>query len=465
MSLERPFPGIGEGRDPGPRGAPPPVLTVSMLVGAVRRALEREIGLVWVAGEISNFTRAASGHCYFNLKDATAQVRCVFFRHKAQHAGFALKDGLAVELRASASVYEARGEFQLNVETIRLAGVGALYEQFARLKARLDAAGWFAPERKRPLPVHPRAVGVVTSPAGAAIHDILTTLRRRWPALPVVIYPCAVQGPGAAAEIAAAIATANARDEVDVLIVGRGGGSIEDLWAFNEEATARAVLDSRLPVVSAVGHEIDFTICDFVADARAATPTAAAALVAPDRVAAGHRLRELAGRLRRSGAHAVEHPMQRVDGLARRLVHPAARLEQQRGEARAIAARLARAFDHRLVVLDAQFARAVLRVRTQLRTEPAGTRRLAQARERWARSAGAGLDAALRRAGAAAQALAHLNPQSVLDRGYAIVTRADGAIVRDASTLVVADEVGLRLARGRARAGVIEVLPADGEPG
>jgi len=455
----------GDPRRTGLAGGGTPVLTVSMLVGSVRRALEREIGLVWVAGEISNFTRAASGHCYFNLKDATAQVRCVFFRHKAQHAGFALKDGLAVELRATASVYEARGEFQLNVETVRLSGVGALYEQFARLKARLEAAGWFAPERKRPLPAHPRAVGVVTSASGAAVHDIVTALRRRWPALPVVVYPCAVQGAGAAAEIAAAIATANARGEVDVLIVGRGGGSIEDLWAFNEEATARAVLDSALPVVSAVGHETDFTICDFVADARAATPTAAAALVAPDQVAIGHRLRALAGRLQRGGSSAIEIPMQRVDGLARRLVHPAARLDRQRDEMRAIAARLARAFGHHAAALDARLARAVLRVGGQLRAEPPATRRLAQARERWARSGAARLDAALRRTAAAGQALLHLNPHSVLERGYAIVTRADGAIVRDASTLAPADEVGLRLARGRAQARVIGTEPADGEPG
>jgi exodeoxyribonuclease VII large subunit len=435
-----------------------------MLVASVRRALEREIGLVWVAGEISNFTRAASGHCYFNLKDAGAQVRCVFFRHKAQHAGFALKDGLAVELRATASVYETRGEFQLNVETIRLAGVGALYEQFARLKARLDAAGWFAPERKRALPDHPRAVGLVTSANGAAVHDIVTALRRRWPALPVIVYPCAVQGTGAAMEIAAAIATANVRREVDVLIVGRGGGSIEDLWAFNEEVTARAVLDSALPVVSAVGHETDFTICEFVADARAATPTAAAALVAPDRVAIGLRLRALAARLQRGGSSAVEIPMQRADGLARRLVHPAARLERQREEARAIAARLARAFGHHVAVLDGRLAHAVTRVGVQLKAEPPATRRLAQTRERWARSGTARLEAALRRTAAAGQALTHLNPQSVLERGYAIVMRADGTIVRDAATLVPADEVGLRLARGRARARVTGIEPAEDEP-
>ncbi len=262
--------------------ASPAVLPVSLLVSSARLILERHLGLCWVSGEISNFTRAASGHCYFNLKDDQAQVRCVFFRHKAQHAGFALKDGLQVEVRATPSIYEARGEFQLNVEVVRLAGVGALYERFARLKARLEAAGWFAEERKRPLPAHPRAVGIVTSLRAAALRDVLTTLRRRWPALPVIIYPAGVQGASAAPELAAAIRTANARAEVDVLIVCRGGGSIEDLWPFNEEIVAQAIFDSALPVVSGVGHETDFTICDFVADVRAPTPTAAAELVSPD---------------------------------------------------------------------------------------------------------------------------------------------------------------------------------------
>ncbi|NDP42959.1 MAG: exodeoxyribonuclease VII large subunit, partial [Aromatoleum sp.] len=257
------------------------VLPVGLLVSSARLLLEKHLGLVWVAGEISTFTRAASGHCYFNLKDTQAQVRCVFFRHKAQFADFALKDGLSVEVRATASIYEARGEFQLNVESIRLAGVGVLYERFARLKARLEAAGWFAAERKRSLPAFPRAVGIITSPRAAALRDVLTTLRVRWPSLSIVLYPSAVQGAGAPAEIAQAIRTANARAEVDVLLLCRGGGSIEDLWAFNEEAVAQAVYESALPIVSGVGHETDFTICDFVADVRAPTPTAAAARVAP----------------------------------------------------------------------------------------------------------------------------------------------------------------------------------------
>src|SRR4051812_46363452 len=233
------------------------VLPVSLLVSSARLILERHLGVMWVSGEISNFTRAASGHCYFNLKDDAAQARCVYFRNKAQFVGFTLRDGLQVEVRATASIYEARGEFQLNVDTVRRAGLGALFEKFARQKARLEAAGWFAPERKRALPAFPRVAGIVTSTAWAALHDVLTTLRRRWPALRIIIYPTPVQGQGAGPDIARAIRTAGARAEADVLIICRGGGSIEDLWAFNEECVAQAVFESPIPTVSGVGHETD----------------------------------------------------------------------------------------------------------------------------------------------------------------------------------------------------------------
>jgi exodeoxyribonuclease VII large subunit len=428
------------------------VLPVSLLVSSARLLLERHLGLVWVSGEISNFTRAASGHCYFNLKDAQAQVRCVFFRHKAQFVDFALKDGLSVELRATASIYEARGEFQLNVETVRLAGVGVLYERFAQLKARLDAAGWFADARKRPLPAFPRGVGVVTSTRAAALRDILTTLRRRWPALPVVVYPTAVQGTGAAAEIAQAIATANARAEVDVLIVARGGGSIEDLWAYNEEVVAQAVHSSTLPVVSGVGHETDFTICDFVADARAPTPTAAAAMVAPDRVAVSRHVEALAGQWRRAGDRALEAQMQRLDGLARRLVHPAARLAQQRRDAQLLAGRLARAFRHRLQRASVDSLALGHRLARQLQAPLPEAQRLATARDAWRRAGTARFEQAANRVAALGQSLHHLDPQAVLERGYAMVALADGTIVHDAAQVTLGDEVELAFARGTAGA-------------
>ncbi len=428
------------------------VIPVSLLVSSARLILERHLGLVWVSGEVSNFTRAASGHCYFNLKDSGAQVRCVFFRHKAQFAGFALKDGLSVEVRATASIYEARGEFQLNVETVRLAGIGALYEKFERLKARLDAAGWFAVERKRPLPAYPRAVGIVTSVGAAALRDVLTTLGRRWPALPVILYPTAVQGEGAAGAIASAIDAAGVHARVDVLIVTRGGGSIEDLWAFNEEAVARAVFESPIPVVSGVGHETDFTICDFVADARAPTPTGAAALVVPDRRAVMTNIAGLANRWRRASLRSLETRSQRVDGLARRLVHPAAKLGQQRRDAAGLAGRLARACRNRLASAATDVDACGRRLAWLLRRPLPQTVRLAPLGVAMSRAAAIHLERAKARLSTLERSLGHLNPHEVLERGYAIVTTADGSIVYDAARLVVGDDVTLAFGRGRADA-------------
>jgi len=393
-----------------------PVLPVSLLVGSARLLIERHLGLAWISGEVSNFTRASSGHCYFVLKDDQAQVRCVIYRQKAQLLGLALQDGAQVEVRAAPTIYEARGEFQLNVEIVRLSGLGALYVRFARLKERLEAAGWFAAQRKRALPAFPRAVGVVTSPRAAALSDVLSTLRRRMPALPVILYPAVVQGEGAEREIAAAIAAANAHGKVDVVIVCRGGGSIEDLWAFNEEAVARAVFESALPVVSGVGHETDFTICDFVADVRAPTPTAAAALVAPDRERLLAQVATQLTRWRRGFERALERRMQHVDLASRRLVHPAARLAQQRETLEHVAAR-------------------------------------------WQRAAAARIAALGQRVIGIEQGLKHLGPQAVLDRGYSIVTTAAGAIVQDAAQLSVGDAVALSFARGGAGAKVTRTEP------
>ncbi len=428
------------------------VLPVSLLVSSARLIIERHLGLVWVSGEVSNFVRAASGHCYFNLKDAQAQVRCVMFRQKAQHLAFTLRDGLQVEVRATPSIYEARGEFQLNVENARLAGVGALYEKFAQLKARLEAEGWFADARKRPIPLYPRAIGIVTSTRAAALRDILTTLRRRWPAARVILYPTAVQGGGAAAEVAKAIRTANERAEVEVLIVGRGGGSIEDLWAFNEEVVARAVFDSALPVVSGVGHETDFTICDFVADLRAPTPTAAAAAVTPDRVAIAHRVGQLAQRATRAGEHALALRAQRVDTAARRLVHPAARLTQESRRLQEVAQRIARAWRMQSALRGASAATLQGRLLRELGSPLPQLLRVERARASWQRGTIQSVARISDQLAALAQNLAHLNPQAVLERGYAIVARADGVIVQDAQQVRVGDAVALTFARGGADA-------------
>ena len=454
---EPPEPPPRAGPDPGreaPGATGAPVYSVGRLMAAVRLLVERQIGLVWVAGEISGCTRAASGHVYFTLKDANAQVKCVLFRLKAQAVAFPLRDGLAVEVRAVPTFYDARGEFQLNVDTVRLAGLGALYERFARLKARLEAAGWFAQERKRALPPYPRAIGIVTSRRAAALRDVLTILARRWPALRIVLYPAAVQGNGAALELAAAIRLANARAEVDALIVCRGGGSLEDLWAFNEEPLARAVFDSALPIVSGVGHETDFTICDFVADVRAPTPTAAATLVTPDRRTLSRRLSEIAQRMARAQGHVLGSRMQRVDGAARRLVHPAARLQRQAEHGAALAARLAAAMQRRVAREVTRARGAQQRLLRELRLPLPGARPVAHAAQSLPRCTRVHLTRLDARVGALAQNLAHLNPRAVLTRGYAIVARADGTIVQDARDAPVGSEVEMTFARGRAGATV-----------
>lgn len=427
-------------------------IPVGRFVAAARLAIERTLGLAWVSGEVSGFLRAASGHCYFTLKDAEAQVRCVLWRQKAQFLDLRLADGMAIEVRATPTLYEARGDFQLVVDTVRLAGRGTLHEQFERLKAKLEAAGWFAAGRKRALPPFPRAVGLVTSPQGAALHDMLTTFAARWPALRIVLYPSPVQGEGAAERVAEAIRTANARAEVDLVIVGRGGGSIEDLWAFNEESVARAVFESRLPVVSAVGHETDFTICDFVADLRAPTPTGAAAIVAPDGEAITLAVGGLAGRLARAGRHALSARSQRVDLAARGLVHPRSRLDAQRERLAELAARLA-GTARRVHAASASLAEgAALRLSREFGRPLPQRQALASMTERWQRAAHSWRDAAANRVGALAQSLAHLNPSAVLERGYAIVTTPDGRVVQDAATLSRGERIGIALARGSAQA-------------
>ena len=456
LPFERAGP-VPDDRPETPRPPPPPVIPVSVLVSQARVLIERNLGLTWVSGEISNFTRAASGHCYFNLKDAQAQVRCVMFRLRAQHVEFSLRDGLGVEVRAAPSIYEARGEFQLNVDSMRLAGIGALYERFARVKAKLEAAGWFAIERKRPLPPYPRAIGIVTSPRAAALRDIITTLARRWPAVRIVLYPASVQGGEAAGEIARAIRNANERGEVDVLIVARGGGSIEDLWAFNEEIVARAVFASVLPIVSGVGHESDFTICDFVADVRAATPTAAASLVVPDRVALAHRLSALMRGLTRASTRANYDRAQRLDHATRRLVHPAARIAQQAGRAQELAHRLARCARAGQQKRDARLGSLSGRLLRELRSPLPAATRVARLAEAWRRFGRDRMANAGQRLTALGQNLAHLNPEAVLTRGYAIVATAKGEIVSDSRQVAPGDRVALTFRSGGADATVDSV--------
>ncbi|MEO7729073.1 MAG: exodeoxyribonuclease VII large subunit, partial [Burkholderiales bacterium] len=322
------------------------VIGVAALNRLAKELIEQNLPLMWVAGEISNFMRAASGHCYFSLKDGQAQVRCVMFRHKAQMHDWQPENGMQVEVRALPSFYEARGEFQLNVEAMRRAGLGALYAAFEKLKGMLQAEGLFAEESKKKIPRFARSIGIVTSPQAAALRDVLTTLSRRMPSIPVILYPTTVQGEGAGAKIAAAIALADARAECDVLIVCRGGGSIEDLWAFNEEVLARAIDACVLPVICGVGHETDFTIADFVADVRAPTPTAAAQLACPNCVDLREGAAHLQHRLKRVMERALERRMQHVDSLARRLVHPGERIANQLRDVAQLGGRLRGGWAH-----------------------------------------------------------------------------------------------------------------------
>jgi len=428
------------------------VISVSELNRSARELLEQGFPLTWVAGEISNFTRAASGHYYFSLKDAQAQVRCVMFRQKTLHLDWKPENGMQVEVRALVSLYEARGEFQLNVETMRRSGLGALYEAFEKLKAKLEAEGLFADARKKPLPPFPRAIGIITSPAAAALRDVVTTLSRRMPGIPVIIYPTPVQGEGAAEKISEAIHTAGRRAECDVLILCRGGGSIEDLWAFNEEIVARAISACPIPIVTGVGHETDFTIADFVADQRAPTPTAAAELASPNRVQLLVSLALINNRLNRVITRALEARMQQLDYLSRRLQHPAARLQDQRVHLQQLILRLKNAWSRQA---DNRHWR-IRELRQRLRAPETG--RLLQSQsdlaQRLRRAGTRYMETVSMRLQNLHSHLAHLHPQSVLERGYSVVENAAGKIVRDSAQIAGGDEVKMTFAKGVARARV-----------
>ncbi|HRE70432.1 MAG TPA: exodeoxyribonuclease VII large subunit [Accumulibacter sp.] len=431
-----------------------PVIPVAMLNRLARERLESAFPLCWVAGEVSNLSRAPSGHVYFSLKDAAAQVRCVMFRSRAQLLGWRLENGQHIEARVLVTLYEARGDFQLNVEAARRGGVGNLYEEFLRLKQKLDGEGLFASAGKRALPTFPRRVGIVTSLQAAALRDVLTTLTRRAPQLSIVVYPTPVQGDSAGAQIADAICRAGERRDCDVLIVCRGGGSMEDLWAFNDERVARAIRACPLPVICGVGHETDFTLADFAADQRAPTPTAAAELAAPAQAALLARLAGSQAALRRQIEQLLAQRGQQVDWLARRLQHPAQYLAQHgerlRNLRRRLGAGLLQASAHSRAELTRLSRRLLLS-----RPDPARhAGRLAalapQLRSAW-HDVQHGRRANLDRL---ATGLTHLNPQAVLARGYSVVTSAQGEIVRDARSLEPSARIAVLLHRGRLEAEV-----------
>jgi exodeoxyribonuclease VII large subunit len=385
----------------------PRILSVSDLNRMAREVLEQSFPLFWISGEISNLTRAASGHWYFSLKDNSAQVRCVMFRGRNSYLDWIPKEGDKVEARAVVTLYEARGDFQLTVEFLQRAGLGALFEAFEKLKAKLQAQGLFDPAFKQSLPSHPQQIGIVTSPDAAALHDVLTTLKRRMPGIPVIIYPTPVQGKGASNQIASAINLASERAECDVLIICRGGGSMEDLWQFNEEVVAHAIANCRIPTVSGVGHETDFTICDFVADVRAATPTAAAELVSPSRAMLLAKLNQLISQLNKSIQTLLGQRGQTLDYLAKRLISPAQQIEHQKQQIRQIAYRLNMA------------------IQKQLENKQNSLHQLNQN-------------------------LQHLNPNAVLTRGYAFAENKQGQIINSANQLSVGDDIKLTFGIGSA---------------
>jgi exodeoxyribonuclease VII large subunit len=404
-------------------------LSVTELNRAVARSLERSLPPLRVRGELASLTRAASGHWYFTLKDRASQVRCVMFRSRNVLTDFAPREGDDLELIGAATLYEAKGEFQLVVESMRRAGQGQLFERFLRLKERLAAEGLFDEAVKRPLPYLPASIGIVTSLQAAALHDVVTTLRRRAPYVRLIVYPVPVQGQGAAGRIARMLASVSARGEVDVVILARGGGSIEDLWAFNEEPVARAVRGCAVPVIVGVGHESDFTIADFAADLRAPTPTAAAELAAPDRDRLLQAVRDRWTRVEHHAHAQLRARSQRLDFALRALAAPRAPIRGLQARLDALSARIA-ASGRRIV--PARFARL-------------GTLngRIAVFRTGIAPVRAARLHAAVR-------ALQALDPRQVVARGYALVRNEQGQLVSDSSQLSPGEPLQLELARGTA---------------
>ncbi len=391
-------------------------MTVSDLNAAVRRQLENRFPPLWVEGEIAQLTAASSGHIYFTLKDAGAQVRCALFRTRAARLAWQPRQGDKVRARAQVTLYEARGEFQLTVDTLVKGGLGTLYERFVQLKAELEAAGYFDPERKQALPAFPQTIGIITSPQAAALHDVLTTLERRAPYARLILYPTLVQGTEATAQIVNALETANRHAQADVLLLCRGGGSLEDLWCFNEAAVVRAIANSDLPIICGVGHETDTTLADLAADVRAPTPTAAAEMIAPDKTRMLSLLSMQHDRLRQRVSRQLDEAAMRLDGYSARLRSPMALLERQQDR--------------------------LLQYRTRL--------------SHWAERT---LSRDQRRLGELTLRLQALDPEQPLQRGYALITDEHGHLIDSIHKAPPQTAVELRLADGHLQARVESTTP------
>ena len=441
----------------------PAIFTVTRLNQTVRSLLEREMGQVWITGEISNFTQPASGHWYFTLKDDTAQVRGAMFRNSNRRVTFRPQHGQQVLVRASVTLYDPRGDYQIIVESMQPAGEGLLQQKYEQLKAALSAEGLFDQQFKQPLPTPAHCIGVITSKTGAALHDILHILRRRDPSLPVVIYPTAVQGDDAPGQIVRAIELANARQECDVLIVGRGGGSLEDLWSFNAERVARAIFASRIPVVSAVGHETDVTIADFVADLRAPTPSAAAEIVSRNQTELLRQIQSAQQRLEMAMDFFIANRTRRFTQLNHRLQqqHPQLRLARQQTVLEKLRQRMRVAMDSQLKQASQRQRRVAQRLNQQ-NPQPRIWRaqtRIQQLEYRLAESLRAQLSVTRERFGKAVTHLEAVSPLSTLARGYSVTTAADGKVLKQAKQVKTGDTLTTRLADGWVESEVKSVQP------
>ena len=426
----------------------PSSISVSELNALAKALLEDHLAGLWIAGEVSNLTRAASGHYYFSLKDSRAQVRCAMFKGAAMRLAKPLKEGDHIEVSGKISIYEARGEFQITVNEVRLKGLGQLYEAYERLKAQLQAEGAFSAERKKPLPARPQCIGIVTSLAAAALRDVVTTLNRRAPEIPVIVYPTPVQGTGSELQIAQAIKTASQRAECDVLIVCRGGGSIEDLWAFNEEPVVRAIEACAIPVVSGVGHETDFTLADFVADVRAPTPTGAAELVSPNRQESLHRLAQAQGRLKTVLEQRYFDASQKLDWLARQIRHPRQKLDEQRTYIHKLAQTLSYSMTQNVRAHTARFERqtqALQHYRPDISVYRQDIDRFQTTLSHAFRQL-----LAQRRQSLTAQTalLEAVSPQQILERGFSVVKNTRGQVIRNADVLKQGQKLHITFADG-----------------
>ncbi|WP_396623024.1 exodeoxyribonuclease VII large subunit [Marinobacter sp. W-8] len=437
----------------------PRALTVSELNHQARHLLESSFMQVWVEGELSGFSRPSSGHWYFSLKDQKCQIRCAMFRGANQRIRTLPREGDQIRIRGKVTLYENRGDFQIIVEHLEPAGLGALQQAFEALKARLQSEGLFDPARKKPIPATPRHIGVVTSPTGAAIHDILTVLKRRCPAIPVTLYPTTVQGQAATADIVQAIDRAQRHGLADVLIIGRGGGSLEDLWCFNEEAVARAIAACAIPTVSAVGHEVDVTIADFVADLRAPTPSAAAEKISPDQQDWLRRLAEQQGRLGQSARRLLQRLDNQLGHLSARLRDPRRELLEKAQRMDELELRLNKVIRGRLDQQKQKTDYLLQRMSAQsprrtLKTASEQTQRLEERLTLAARHLLRQKDERLQHI---AQTLHVVSPLATLGRGYAIVKDDQGRIVRKAGDLETGDQITARLGRGSVSAQVTEI--------